>query len=344
MKNRFHDSCRSRCRVFISYRFDSNSDFARLIRDALLKRGFSKDDVFLAVDDIPGGHYPLTLQERLNQATDVIVVISEGSLARCQDETDWVRIEVCTAIQLEKTIIPVVKLGYNWLAQPLPKDMSVLKEFIDVKVRDENFEADMDRLVKKLKTRPRRWTARKLLAALALLIFAFAAYFFWLENGQKTPGEIILGNNVTSVQANSESNKKVFNLMAVYNLSSERHWGTAIIERSGNSLTIKHNRALDGFGWSWTGESLRNPYTIRENEGIKIVGKGCFKLKLEGSESVERRVNLDAGPIIIDHLPIGLVIEKVILDKIMPGDRTEINSMEIVYGLGLHSIDYPDNK
>ena len=53
-------------------------------------------------------------------------------------------------------------------------------------------------------------------------------------------------------------------------------------------------------------------------------------LKLEGSETVTRSVNLRNAPVSITDLPAGLVISRIVIDKIMPGQTVEIDSMTIV--------------
>ena len=120
-------------------------------------------------------------------------------------------------------------------------------------------------------------------------------------------------------------------LMSVYNLSPNSNWGPALVSKSGNTLTIKHNVKKSGYGWSWAGENLRGSYILKENEGIRIEGKGKFTLKLEGSEIVMRPVDLDkTGVVIINDLPKGLKILRIVIDKVMYGTTVEIESMEII--------------
>lgn len=137
---------------------------------------------------------------------------------------------------------------------------------------------------------------------------------------------------IKEAEKRNEIKPAAFNdLMSMYYLSPDRHWGTALVSRSGKSLVVKHNEAQDGSGWSWTGESLKKAYTLGKNEGFKITGKGTFTLKLEGSETLLRKVDMGAGgSVMIDDLPAELRIERIVVDQVMPGTTVEIEAMEII--------------
>ncbi|MFA6321777.1 MAG: hypothetical protein WCY36_08000, partial [Candidatus Omnitrophota bacterium] len=124
---------------------------------------------------------------------------------------------------------------------------------------------------------------------------------------------------------------KGVDLLRNYNLATSSNWGGATVVKSDGVLTVKHNRTVDGGGWSWAGEALKKEYALKKNEGVEIKGKGKFTLKLEGSETVLRDVDLDeSGSALIKDLPAGLKIQKIIIDKVMPGTSITIHSMQAV--------------
>ncbi|MDP2929926.1 MAG: hypothetical protein Q8O01_07720, partial [Candidatus Omnitrophota bacterium] len=144
------------------------------------------------------------------------------------------------------------------------------------------------------------------------------------------PKNAPMQNSTKTTESEISAKQVRLDLMAMWDLSPDRHWGRALVSKSGNKLVVKHNKK-DGFGWSWTGETLKRSCTLNKGERIRITGKGSFLLKLEGSETVENELKLsEAHPVIIDNLPAGMQIIKIIIDKVMPNATIEIKSIEII--------------
>jgi hypothetical protein len=91
--------------AFISYRRNEGGSIARLLKEALEKRGKS---VFLDVDDLGSGHFNEALLKYIENAPNFIVVLTPGSLDRCRHPDDWLRREITHAIETGRNIIPVM--------------------------------------------------------------------------------------------------------------------------------------------------------------------------------------------------------------------------------------------
>ncbi len=166
-------------RVFISYRRDGGADLARLVQANLERRGY---DVFMDVESLRSGPFNTALFAEIESATDVVVILTPGSLDRCRNEGDWVRLEIAHAIRHKRNIIPVMARGFEWpsTSAPLPDDMAALPTYNGVSPSHEYFSASIDRLTKLLTGSPRRprlWfyvIAATLVLALTGLAVAFA--------------------------------------------------------------------------------------------------------------------------------------------------------------------------
>ncbi|MCB1226500.1 MAG: toll/interleukin-1 receptor domain-containing protein [Verrucomicrobiales bacterium] len=106
--------------VFVSYRRDDAAAEAKLIHECL-KAKLGGPKVFMDVSSIqPGQKWPDEISRNLNTASTAVVVIgpkwlmagsNEWGLRRIDEESDWVRQEIETALQSGKRIIPVIVDG-----------------------------------------------------------------------------------------------------------------------------------------------------------------------------------------------------------------------------------------
>jgi len=170
-------------RIFISYRRNGGGDMARLLRDNLQSRGFR---VFIDVEDLGSGRFNESLLREIELATDVIVVLSPGSLDGCHDDDgDWLRWEVAHAIANGKNVITVTMRGFVWPAEPLPEELHQLPYFQGIEPSHALFGASVEKLVSLLKARPAFWASRRarIVAATSVvgcLIFA-VIFAVWLH-------------------------------------------------------------------------------------------------------------------------------------------------------------------
>jgi hypothetical protein len=148
-------------KVFISYRRDDSRYQARMIHAAFCKV-IPRDHVFMDVDSIPpGSNFRKILKDWVNQCEVLLALIGPGWIdardpkttwRRLDNPSDFVRIEIAEALARD---IPVVPVLIDGALLPdiglLPDD---LKELVDRQaefVEYRTFDADVDRLIKKLR-------------------------------------------------------------------------------------------------------------------------------------------------------------------------------------------------
>lgn len=142
-------------KVFISYRRDDSWQAAQLVRERLA-RWFSRDAVFMDVSGIEGGAvWRARLQEELEAADAVVVVIGRQWLG-CADDRgrrldrpdDVVRWEIEAALARGKRVVPLLVDG----AQPppkaaLPEPLQPLAELQALHLSNTRFEKDIETLI-----------------------------------------------------------------------------------------------------------------------------------------------------------------------------------------------------
>src|SRR5215475_11318758 len=101
--------------IFICYRREDSADVTGRIYDRLVDH-FGREQVFMDVDaKIPvGSDFRLVINPKLEVCSIVIVVIGDAWLAqvdgkrRIDDENDYVRIEIESALRRKIPIIPIL--------------------------------------------------------------------------------------------------------------------------------------------------------------------------------------------------------------------------------------------
>jgi len=63
--------------VFISYRREGGSELARSIKDSMEKRKFK---VFLDIEDLRKGPFPIRIYDQIEKSSDLITVLTPDSL------------------------------------------------------------------------------------------------------------------------------------------------------------------------------------------------------------------------------------------------------------------------
>lgn len=137
--------------IFICYRRVGGKDVARLVRSDLERKGFS---VFLDVDDLRSGPFNTALYRRIDSCSDVVAILTQGSLDRCHEEGDWMRQEIARALRVGTNIVPVMAHGFQWPSQPLPPDVEGIRIWNGVPLSHDFFDASMTRVVGMLKAQP----------------------------------------------------------------------------------------------------------------------------------------------------------------------------------------------
>ena len=121
--------------AFISYRHKGGKFAAQAIRSSLeLHRGLQ---VFVDVNELRAGVFDEALLTKIEAAPNFILVLSEDSLERCQNEGDWLRREIVHALKHGRHIIPVLIDGFTMPpAESLPADIRELTRWQAVRFDD----------------------------------------------------------------------------------------------------------------------------------------------------------------------------------------------------------------
>jgi hypothetical protein len=133
-------------RVFISYWRSLDEVTARLLKRELAARGF---DVFLDVDDLgPSPSFDQRLLKEIAARYNFVLLLSPGTLDRCDETSDWIRLELEHALTTGRRIVPVTRAGFQLgTDRPLPPSISSLPLHNAVDYASTHHEAVIDRLV-----------------------------------------------------------------------------------------------------------------------------------------------------------------------------------------------------
>ncbi len=151
--------------IFISYRRDDSSGHAGRLFDHLREQ-FPGDEraagVFMDVEGIaPGTDFVQAIHKAVG-AADVVLAVMGPAWIDCKDDRgqrrlddadDFVRIEITSALRLNKTVIPILVREARMPAEgELPHDLQRLARRQAVTLTDTNWESDIAQLVSKLRS------------------------------------------------------------------------------------------------------------------------------------------------------------------------------------------------
>jgi glycerophosphoryl diester phosphodiesterase len=111
--------------VFISYRRAGGDAMAYLLKEKLIASGYP---TFLDIHSLDSGQFNKALYQNIDECTDVILVLSPGSLDRCTDSEDWLRLEISHALSQSKNLIPIFLEGFRW-PETLPEALNSVKMY-----------------------------------------------------------------------------------------------------------------------------------------------------------------------------------------------------------------------
>jgi class 3 adenylate cyclase len=148
-------------KVFICYRRDDVAGHAGRVHDRL-QAEFGRDLLFMDVDSVPLGiDFVKHLREAVAKCEVLLVVIGanwldardERGARRLDDPTDFVRIEIGTALQREINVVPILLEGTG-IPKPdqLPSDLAGLAHRQGLEIRHVSFDSDIKRLITALRS------------------------------------------------------------------------------------------------------------------------------------------------------------------------------------------------
>lgn len=135
--------------IFISYRRSGGLETARNLRDRLSSLNYK---VFFDLTSMREGKFNRQIFDEIAQADDFILILSEGSLDRCVEEQDWLRLEIQRALLLHKNIIPVWKPAFQGFPPSLPQDIADVKLYDSVKLSEDYYDAFFQKVLVRLKS------------------------------------------------------------------------------------------------------------------------------------------------------------------------------------------------
>jgi hypothetical protein len=146
-------------RVFISYRRGETSGQARALHDRLAQR-FGADRVYMDVDSIAlGADFVQNIEQALNSSSAVLVLIGRdwmgqgGGERPFDDPTDFIRLEVGTALALGVPTIPIlVERASMPTSAELPEELRPLARRHALELENSRWEYDVSRLVTAVET------------------------------------------------------------------------------------------------------------------------------------------------------------------------------------------------
>ncbi|MET8652663.1 toll/interleukin-1 receptor domain-containing protein, partial [Nocardia aurea] len=145
--------------IFVSYRIADSVYAVREISNRLADR-LGRTSVFRDQDSLAlGSFYPRRIRQALEECDVMVVVIGPRWLDACDklgrrridDEKDWVRLEIRTAFEHRKQVVPVLLDGTSLPApEELPADIRGLAYVQVAEIRHQSFESDVARLIENL--------------------------------------------------------------------------------------------------------------------------------------------------------------------------------------------------
>lgn len=133
--------------IFISYRRRGGEALACLLFERLKNSGCN---VFYDVSSLRQGKYDVKLLEVIKECKDIIVILSPDSLQPCyENEDDWIRKEICTAIRYNKNIIPIKMRSFEW-PNKLPDEIKNIRRINYVTMNMEYFDASYNKILSML--------------------------------------------------------------------------------------------------------------------------------------------------------------------------------------------------
>ena len=158
--------------VFISYRRDGGFEMALHLSHVLRERGYH---VFFDIEELRSGPFNMKLYDVIAGCKDFVVILSPGSLERCQNEDDWFRLEIACALKHNVNIIPFATRNFSFGdATKLPDEVAELQYLHGVTASHHYADAAIKKLTTFMRSRP----SLRFLQRLRMLVVLFVSCLF----------------------------------------------------------------------------------------------------------------------------------------------------------------------
>ena len=132
--------------VFLSYRRDVSSFIARSVFMDLRQHGY---DVFMDVESIDSGQFETIILAQIAARAHFLVILTHGTLERCQAPDDWLRREIEYAIALRRNVVPILVNDFRFddnASTYLTGRLRELPRYNGLSLPQDYFDAAMERL------------------------------------------------------------------------------------------------------------------------------------------------------------------------------------------------------
>ncbi|MFO7496519.1 MAG: TIR domain-containing protein [Desulfobacterales bacterium] len=192
-------------KIFISYRRSDSQMVAGRLRESLARR-MGDTAIFRDKNSIGAGEdWVRAIEESLTGNAIVLALIGpnwatardEAGARRLDDPADWNRVELELALKRSARVIPIlIDEARMPRGSDLPGSLGQLARINALKLRDDDWESDVERLIQVVGSHgKRRWTRRPmaLAAVVAIVIAIGVAGWWWLGHfhGQRVLPEAV---------------------------------------------------------------------------------------------------------------------------------------------------------
>lgn len=151
----------SALRIVISYRRQDTPGGAGRLRESLAEH-FGRENVFLDIDTIPPGvPWRAAIDKTISECDVLLPLIGlhwlsakdEQGRRRLEQQNDVLRFEISTALTSGVRIIPIQLHGAQMPGpEDLPEDIAALADYQSIRIDDDDWPEDMQKLVRALET------------------------------------------------------------------------------------------------------------------------------------------------------------------------------------------------
>jgi TIR domain len=140
-------------KVFISYRRSASAGWAYSVLGDLCAKGY---DVFMDVNSINSGDFERVILNQIEAHAHFLLILTPGSLQRCNEPGDWLTREIEYAMKLQRNIVPLTFERFNFTSQTqyLPASLARLPKYNALEIPHGYFEDGMTKLRERFLKQP----------------------------------------------------------------------------------------------------------------------------------------------------------------------------------------------
>ena len=133
--------------VFISYRRDGGYETARLLYEHLKIEGLNP---FFDLEELKSGLFNTKIYTEIENSSNFLLILPPSSLDRCNNEDDWLRLEIEHALKFNKNIIPVMMKNFTW-PDNMPESIKNIANYNGLEMSREYFDASIKKIISLMK-------------------------------------------------------------------------------------------------------------------------------------------------------------------------------------------------